>query len=78
MTVQITDHLVCPLELLNQAHVLVLITETFPTHKTTPHRFEVVVLTQGDGKFLSTDEMAKQIVSLESQCVNRVAHPCQS
>lgn len=78
VVVEVADHLVGALELLNQAHIFVLVVEPLPPHEGPPHTLQVVVLAKCDGELLSPDEVAEEVLSLESEGVNRVAHSCQS
>lgn len=78
MRTQVSHHLVRSLELLNKSHAFLLGIEALPAHETTPHCLQVVVLDEGDGKLLTSDEVTEQVLSLERQRVDRVAHSVKS
>ena len=78
MIVQVADHSIGTLKLLDQTHVFILGTASLPPHEGPPDRLKIVILAESDGKLLPSDEVTKQVFALERQRVDRVAHPVQA
>lgn len=65
MVAQVPDHFIGALQLLNQRHGTILVVKALPSHECTPDSFHVVVLAESNSKFLSSDEVSKQVFALE-------------
>ena len=70
MTIQVRDHLVGPLELLNETHVLICTREALPSHEASPDSLQVVVLAESNSELLSANEVTKEVLTLEGKCVD--------
>ena len=75
---QVAKHLIGPLKLLDQGQILSLSARLLPSLHGSPHSLQVVVLAKSDCQFLSSDKVIEQLLSLERQSVDRIAHASET